>query len=73
MYLLGSLCTSVFKEENPLNAISVFKYPALDNKHFGANMIKIGEGIRKILYFIFYMNVNMGVAILNILISYSFF
>ena len=50
---LSNLCSSFnfIKGKWPLNAMYILKYPALENKHFGANLIKIGE---KILYFIFY-------------------
>ena len=52
--------------KGPLNAMYILKFPALENKHFGANVIKIGLEIRNILYFIFYITVSMSAATLNI-------
>ena len=54
-----------FKGKGPLSALYILKYPVLENKYYGADLNKIHLEIRK-MYFIFYITVSMGAAILNI-------
>ena len=39
---------NLIKEKRPLNSLYVLKYPSLENKNFGVNLIKIGYEIGKI-------------------------
>ena len=56
----------LIKEKGSQNTMYDLKYSSLEDKYFGANLIKIGWEIRNILYFNFYIISSMGAVILNI-------